>query len=79
MTGGFPHPSLFGVEKSQWIYANSTLAGEKSVQHRFRVPFCHALIPLLYFCVLDWVNIELIGEDHVWFEDRWMVTSLCDE
>jgi hypothetical protein len=19
------------------------------------------------------------GEDHVWFEDRWMVTSLCDE
>jgi hypothetical protein len=18
-------------------------------------------------------------EDHVWFEDRWMVTSLCDE
>jgi hypothetical protein len=20
-----------------------------------------------------------IGEDHVWFEDRWMVASLCDE
>jgi hypothetical protein len=19
-----------------------------------------------------------IGEDHVWFEDRWMVASLCD-
>jgi hypothetical protein len=19
------------------------------------------------------------AEDHVWFEDRWMVTSLCDE
>jgi hypothetical protein len=19
------------------------------------------------------------SEDHVWFEDRWMVTSLCDE
>jgi hypothetical protein len=19
------------------------------------------------------------GEDHVWFKDRWMVTSLCDE
>jgi hypothetical protein len=19
------------------------------------------------------------GEDHVWFEDRWMVASLCDE
>jgi hypothetical protein len=22
----------------------------------------------------DWGN-----EDHVWFEDRWMVASLCDE
>jgi hypothetical protein len=22
---------------------------------------------------------ELIFEDHVWFEDRWMVASLCDE
>jgi zinc finger SWIM domain-containing protein 3 len=22
---------------------------------------------------------EGIGEDHVWFEDRWMVASLCDE
>jgi hypothetical protein len=21
----------------------------------------------------------LLGEDHVWFEDRWMVASLCDE
>jgi hypothetical protein len=21
----------------------------------------------------------LIIEDHVWFEDRWMVASLCDE
>jgi hypothetical protein len=20
-----------------------------------------------------------LGEDHVWFEDRWMVASLCDE
>jgi hypothetical protein len=20
-----------------------------------------------------------MGEDHVWFEDRWMVASLCDE
>jgi hypothetical protein len=21
----------------------------------------------------------LVIEDHVWFEDRWMVASLCDE
>jgi hypothetical protein len=20
-----------------------------------------------------------VSEDHVWFEDRWMVASLCDE
>jgi hypothetical protein len=27
------------------------------------------------------VGIDLISklEDHVWFEDRWMVASLCDE
>jgi hypothetical protein len=22
---------------------------------------------------------QLVHEDHVWFEDRWMVASLCDE
>jgi hypothetical protein len=22
---------------------------------------------------------EALNEDHVWFEDRWMVASLCDE
>jgi hypothetical protein len=33
---------------------------------------------LLYVCV---VNALVKGEieDHVWFKDRWMVTSLCDE
>jgi hypothetical protein len=26
------------------------------------------------------VALSSIGsEDHVWFEDRWMVASLCDE
>jgi hypothetical protein len=26
-------------------------------------------------------EVEKLGadEDHVWFEDRWMVASLCDE
>jgi hypothetical protein len=23
--------------------------------------------------------VRVVGEDHVWFEDRWMVASLCDE
>jgi hypothetical protein len=23
--------------------------------------------------------VQSLGEDHVWFEDRWMVASLCDE
>jgi hypothetical protein len=22
---------------------------------------------------------EVLDEDHVWFKDRWMVASLCDE
>jgi hypothetical protein len=25
------------------------------------------------------VPLALLFEDHVWFEDRWMVASLCDE
>jgi hypothetical protein len=24
-------------------------------------------------------STEYEAEDHVWFEDRWMVASLCDE
>jgi hypothetical protein len=24
-------------------------------------------------------EVHLISEDHVWFEDWWMVASLCDE
>jgi hypothetical protein len=33
---------------------------------------------LLYVCV---VNALIKGEieDHVWFKDRWMVASWCDE
>jgi hypothetical protein len=33
---------------------------------------------LLYVCV---VNALIKGEieDHVWFDDRWMVASWCDE
>jgi hypothetical protein len=27
--------------------------------------------------VVELKTVEL--EDHVWFEDRWMVASLCDE
>jgi hypothetical protein len=24
-------------------------------------------------------DFVVVDEDHVWFEDRWMVASLCDE
>jgi hypothetical protein len=24
-------------------------------------------------------QLKYVFEDHVWFEDRWMVASLCDE
>jgi hypothetical protein len=33
-------------------------------------------------CKVDAVKVKGLlggGEDHVWFEDRWMVASLCDE
>jgi hypothetical protein len=28
---------------------------------------------------VDKSPVVVKGEDHVWFEDRWMVASLCDE
>jgi hypothetical protein len=33
------------------------------------------------FLLVGVVNALIKGEieDHVWFEDRWMVASLCDE
>jgi hypothetical protein len=33
---------------------------------------------LLYVCVVN-ALIKREIEDHVWFEDRWMVASWCDE
>jgi hypothetical protein len=34
-------------------------------------------------CLNVWLHGHLprrgLGEDHVWFDDRWMVASLCDE
>jgi hypothetical protein len=35
----------------------------------------------LWFQILCVVNALIKGEieDHVWFEDRWMVASWCDE
>jgi hypothetical protein len=31
------------------------------------------------FPVVNQKTTGFLGEDHVWFEDRWMVASLCDE
>jgi hypothetical protein len=44
----------------------------------YSVLFFFLSILLLYVGV---VNALIKGEieDHVWFEDRWMVASLCDE
>jgi hypothetical protein len=29
--------------------------------------------------IADSIRPQFVLEDHVWFEDRWMVASLCDE
>jgi hypothetical protein len=44
----------------------------------------YSFLSFLFYLVLLYVGVvnALIKgeiEDHVWFEDRWMVTSLCDE
>jgi hypothetical protein len=65
--------------------------GEKSMLvlvHPLVVPLLHLLhLVVLMSCQHTWtVILSRIGgspltyyEDHVWFEDRWMVASLCDE
>jgi hypothetical protein len=42
------------------------------------VSFLSFSLGSLYVCI---VNALIKGEieDHVWFEDRWMVASWCDE
>jgi predicted Co/Zn/Cd cation transporter (cation efflux family) len=37
------------------------------------------LVALLGGMVALQMPQTLLFEDHVWFEDRWMVASLCDE
>jgi hypothetical protein len=39
--------------------------------------FSFSLVSLHVGVVNALINGEI--EDHVWFEDRWMVASLCDE
>jgi hypothetical protein len=38
-------------------------------------------VPHVLYSVLSRfsMKIDQPDEDHVWFEDRWMVASLCDE
>jgi hypothetical protein len=38
-----------------------------------RLLFCYSLRGSV------WTPVRSYFEDHVWFEDRWMVASLCDE
>jgi hypothetical protein len=47
------------------------------------VSFCTSLMHMgAFMLVMAEIFSELSSmprEDHVWFEDRWMVASLCDE
>jgi hypothetical protein len=38
-----------------------------------------ALVEKMSWIVLTPLLSKWLGEDHVWFEDQWMVASLCDE
>jgi hypothetical protein len=42
----------------------------------------HRFLEVIWFREeVGWILgcVKLVAEDHVWFEDRWMVASLCDE
>jgi hypothetical protein len=36
-------------------------------------------VSLLCISISTYITTPSLSEDHVWFEDRWMVASLCDE
>jgi hypothetical protein len=45
-----------------------------SIEPAVSTPLRWSEVPFTFSCVDQWTS-----EDHVWFEDRWMVASLCDE
>jgi hypothetical protein len=58
--------------------------GEGVILTRCGTVRCLCPHPLLHYCQyvpLDCTSGSVSGtnEDHVWFEDRWMVASLCDQ
>jgi TRAP-type C4-dicarboxylate transport system permease small subunit len=55
-----------------------SLAFDRLLRFFYSFLFLFFSLLLLYVGV---VNALIKGEieDHVWFEDRWMVASLCDE
>jgi hypothetical protein len=55
-----------------------SLAFDRLLEILFIHFFFSFSLRFLYVCVVNaLINGEI--EDHVWFEDRWMVTSWCDE
>jgi hypothetical protein len=54
-----------------------------SLKPMFMFISCIIMNIVMFNCCLNvhtctWI-VSLTVEDHVWFEDRWMVASLCDE
>jgi hypothetical protein len=47
-------------------------------EHTKKVCLCEDVHDKLVSIARGWPKKRRI-EDHVWFEDRWMVASLCDE
>jgi hypothetical protein len=43
------------------------------------VPLITVTLPTVFSFSSGGVVVGIDVEDHVWFEDRWMVASLCDE
>jgi hypothetical protein len=56
------------------ISLNCWGCGQSKAVHKL-----HHLVELTKPAVVFLMETRRTSEDHVWFEDRWMVASWCDE
>jgi hypothetical protein len=63
--------------EKEWANKDKYHPSDGVLEPRVQMPRAKASVRT----VRAWGELKAVGgaEDHVWFKDRWMVASLCDE